>query len=141
MSKILQNAVKITECNQVTYLISTHRHDFIQYKFKNGYTVNYDGGTSYFKRGFGGPDLDSGDKIEDYSLTEDSSFEDCCKRLLWGSRGKDGKQPLKYAPFAELELDHLRAILVYKDKFHIPLADIQIRVINYWILNKENNKS
>lgn len=137
MNKILQNAVKITEKGKVTYLQSIHRHDFVQYKFKNGYTVNYDGGTSYFKRGFGGPDLESGDKIEDYSLTEDSSFEDCCKRLLWGSRGRDGKSPLKYAPFAELELDHLKAILDYNAKLAVGLSDLQIKVINHWIFIKK----
>lgn len=136
MSKILQNAAKITEKGEISYLISTHRHDFVQYKFKNGYIINYDGGKDYFKRGFGGPDLEPGDKIEDYSLTEESYFEKCCQKMIWGSRGKDGKGPLKYSPFAELELDHLKAILQYSSKLAVGLSEIQLKVINYWIKEK-----
>lgn len=135
MSKILQNAVKITEKGKITYLNSTHRHDFVAYEFENGQQYAIDGGINYFKRSCG--NLPNGVKIEDYSLNDDSP--NIKEFLLWGHRGKDGKSPLKYAPFAELELDHLRAILEYKDKFNIPLADIQIEVINYWIEQKSKN--
>ena len=139
MPKILQNAVKIIEDGEISYLISSYRHDFVRYDFKNGATRALDGGTAYFKRGCGGPDLEPGNKIEDYSLTEESSFEDTCRKLMWGSRGKDGKGPLKYSPFAELELDHLKAILQYNDKLEVGLSEIQLKVINYWITEKSKN--
>lgn len=134
MSKILQNVGKITEDGKVTYLISTHRHHFDEYQFKSGGVYHVDGGNDYLKRGSGG-DFGGG-KVEDWSLTEADSFDGCCRKLVWGSRGKDGKGPLKYSPFAELELDHLRAILQYNDKLAVGLSEIQLKVINYWIERK-----
>ncbi len=134
MSKILQNAVKIIEEDKITYLVSTHRYHFNEYKFKSGGVYHVDGGKDYFKRGSGG-DFGGG-KVEDWSLTEADSFDECCFKLAWGSRGKDGKQPLKHLPFARLELDHLRAILDYSNKLAFGLSDLQIEVINYWIEQK-----
>ena len=139
MSKIIQNAAKVTEGNQVTYMISTSRHHFEEYQFKSGGSYHIDGGRDYFKRGCGG-DFGSG-TVEDWCLTESSPFEECCQKMIWGSRGKDGKQPLKYTPFAELELDHLKAILDYSDKLAIGLSELQIKVINYWIEQKSKNES
>jgi hypothetical protein len=136
MSKILQNAIKAVESGEITYLVSTHRHDFKQYQFKSGGVYHVDGGKDYIKRGSGG-DFGEG-KVEDWNLTEKDSFKKCCTSLLWGSRGKDGKQPLKYAPFAELELDHLKAILEYSSKLAVGLSDLQVKVINYWIEQKSN---
>ena len=141
MSKILQNAVKITENGKISYLNSFNRHDYRSHTFSDGSTIYVDGGCCLANGGYytrsNGP-YDRPGKCEDWILLRDSPIEEIRVKLLWGHRGKDGKSPLKYAPFAELELDHLKAILVYKDKFHIPLADIQIEVINYWITIKEN---
>lgn len=139
MLKILQNAVKITEKDKVTYLNSTHRHDFVAYEFENGEQYHLDGGTDYIKRGCGS--IPGGAKIEDYSLKESSIPFEIRHKLMWGSRGKDGKRPLKYAPFAELELDHLKAILDYSSKLAVGLSDLQIGVINYWIKQKSKANS
>ena len=143
MSKILQNAVKIIENGEISYLHSFNRHDYRSHTFSDGSTVFVDGGCclsdgGYYTRSNGSYNRPG--KCESWGLMEDSPIEEIRAKLLWGHRGKDGKSPLKYAPFAELELDHLRAILDYKDKFRIPLADIQIEVINYWIEQKSKNE-
>ena len=141
MSKILQNAVKIIEGDEVSYLQSFRRHDYVVHTFKDGSTLVLDdgckggGGGDYFRSN--GP-LTRPGKCESWFLNEDSSFEDCCKRLLWGSRGRDGKSPLKYAPFSELELDHLKNILKYNCLLAVGMSDLQIKVINHWINIKEN---
>ncbi len=134
MSKILQNAAKITEKDKTTYLNSTYRHDFTCYEFENGQRYCLDGGTSYLKRGCG--NIPDGVKIENYSVDENSIPFEIRHKLMWGSCGRDGKEPLKYAPFAELQLDHLRAILQYNDKLAVGLSEMQLKVINYWITEK-----
>lgn len=139
MSKLIQNAVKIIENENFLYLNSFYRHDYCSYSFSDGSTVIIDGGCGladggHYTRG-NGP-LDRPGKCENWSLWDKSSLKEIRSKLLWGSRGKSGKEPFKYSPFAELELDHLRAILDYKNKFKIPLAGIQIKVINYWIKQK-----
>ena len=103
MSKILQNAVKIIEGGEVSYIQSFRRHDYMVHTFKDGSTIFVDGGC----QGGGGGDycrsngeLDRPGKCENWCLNSNSSFEDCCAKMVWGSRGRDGKSPLKYAPFA-----------------------------------------
>ena len=124
MSKILQNSVKIVEDGEISYLQSFRRHDYMVHTFKDGSTIFLDGGC----QGGGGGDyfrsngsLDRPGKCESFFLAENSTFDEIKERLLWGHYNKDGGGPLKYAPFAELELDHLRAILQYNDKLAIGL--------------------
>ena len=142
MPKIIQNAVKIIEDGEVSYLQSFGRHDYMVHTFKDGFTLVLDGGCQgggggdYFRSN--GP-LSRPGKCESWFLNSESSFEECCKKMIWGSRGRDGKQPLKYAPFAELELDHLKAILEYSSKLAVGLSDLQVKVINYWIEQKSKN--
>ena len=45
------------------------------------------------------------------------------KKLVWGTYGKDGKQPLKWAKFIDCEDDHLKAIL------KIRVSDLYKKVI------------
>ena len=134
MSNILQNAVKITEGNEITYLPSNHRHHFNAYEFKNGSSYFVDGGRDYFRKGSKG-DFPSDSKIESFSLMEDSSFEEISEKLLWGTHGKSGKEPIKFLPFKELTKKHLLAILAYDDKLSIKLSNIQKKVINHWLNN------
>lgn len=134
----MQNAIKITEGKLVTYLVSSHQHDYVSYEFKNGKMIAIDGGpcSGYIRRCgdleiFNNPLI-----VENWALTEDSSFQDCCEKMLWGSHGKSGKEKLKYLPFKDLELSHLKAILKHNDKLKIKLSELQIKVINFWIATK-----
>ena len=110
-NKILQNALKITEAQKVSYLVSSHRHDFRSYDFQNGGSIFIDGGCDYFRRGAGGEEMPKEASVEDFSLSETDSFEKVKERLVWGSYGKTGKEELKYLPLYECETSHLKAIL------------------------------
>ncbi len=105
---IYQNAVKITEGDKVTFLISRNVHDFRMYKFADGrHEYFVDGGLEYLRRGGDAPE---DCKIEDYSLNSEDSEEDIIMRTLWGTRGKSGKEPLQYKLMVTLELDHIKAL-------------------------------
>lgn len=118
---ILQNALKISRGAEVHYLHSSHRHDYVTFQFGDGSHVFLDGGDvnsggGYYSRSNiyiaeDAPSVRNGWCVEDWGLTSESSFARICERLLWGHRGKDGKQPLTKAPLNSLSKEHLKAIL------------------------------
>lgn len=136
-SGILQNALKITEQDKIAYLISTHRHHYSVYTFSDSSSIFVDGGQEYFRRScIPTSQISPGITVEDWSLMYNDSRNRIYDRLLWGSRGKDGKQPLTYSPFKGLEKSHLRAILEYSTKLVIPLSPIQLETIEFWLDQK-----
>jgi hypothetical protein len=125
---IIQNAIYIPEDD--VYIKSLHVHDFVSYTTKKGKSVAVDGGCDYLKRSY-----DDKTIYQEYSLTEADPIETIREKLLWGTYGKDGKQPLKFKPIKSLEVDHLAAILA-----NVPnLQPIISEVVKYWIEKKFYN--
>jgi hypothetical protein len=62
-----------------------------------------DGGTDYLRRHVG--------TFEELSVYDDGSHLTRREAVHWGTRGKDGKQPLVYKPIKDLDFDHIEAIL------------------------------
>ena len=88
-----------------TEIFSQHRHDYVSHLDKNGETYIVDGGISYLKRG--GPI-----NYKDLSVhLGEVTLEAAAKIATWGTRGKNGDEPLKYIPISEMSLDHLEAVL------------------------------
>lgn len=104
---ILQNAIKITDNGKTVFLQSIHCHDYVSHTLTDGQVVAVDGGRDYLRRI--GPINDHG--IEDYSLTDEMPMETIADRLLWGTRGKNGDQPLTYMLLKDCSKAHLKAIL------------------------------
>lgn len=102
MPVLIQNAVKCLECGEM--LQSIHRHDYVKCSCPNGTMT--DGGNEYHR--YGGADMN---KVEHYTIYKGESFEDIKKKLLWGTYGKDGDQPLKYVRLIDCETEHLQAII------------------------------
>jgi hypothetical protein len=61
------------------------------------------------------------------------SIEEQVENFIWGTRGKDGKSPLKYVLLKNCDTDHLQNIL--KDVKHIQ-AETK-KVIEYILKNRE----
>lgn len=110
---IIQNAVYITSKNK--FLVSTHTHDFVSEYLDDGTLVAVDGGYNYFRR-FG---MDNEDVV-DFSLTDDHDFEYIVDKMLWGTYGKDGNNPLQYVRLLDCTTEHLKAIL---EQDHIKNSD------------------
>lgn len=138
--KIIQNAIKILEdSTNVIWLNSRFTHDFIEYRFKNGQSIAVDGGTEYIKRA---GDFESEGKLwEDWSLTDEDSIDKIVEKLLWGTRGKSGKEPAKYLPLSSLTKEHLRAILAYEYPPNKCLSSLQKDVITKLLLKNESLSS
>lgn len=100
MSDIVYNAIRTPDG---TVLESRHVHDCVMYKDKNGTAYMVDGGHEYLRR--------SGEEYEELSLTLKDPHEKLRKALKWGTYGKDGKIPFAFIAIADMETDHLEAIL------------------------------
>jgi hypothetical protein len=93
-----------------TVLQSFHRHDYKTYTDKNGKEYMVDGGLDYTRR-FVHDDA----PYEELSAYSNDPHDVIREAFKWGTRGKDGKQPLTYVPLKNLTVDHIEAILKTQD--------------------------
>jgi hypothetical protein len=110
------------------YLKSTHVHDYVSHsEVINGIPMSLgnDGGLEYRRTTFSGNPV-----YEDFSLWSDSSFDMVAERLLWGTHGPKGDQPLRWVPLKECETDHLQAIL--RTQLHV-YGGVVEKVIKHWL--------
>ena len=89
-----------------TILESQHRHDYKVYMDKNGVEYMVDGGREYLRRR-----MVKEAPFEEMSLYGDSDIEEIREYFLWGTRGKNGDEPIKYIKLKDMDLDHLLAIV------------------------------
>jgi len=101
-SLIIQNALKCLACGKI--IASTSVHDYASCGCANKAMV--DGGKEYIRCGWIDKEL-----IQDLSVFEKDSFETMCDKLVWGSYGIKGDEPLKFNFIKDLEVDHINAIL------------------------------
>jgi len=101
--QIIQNAIKTPDG---TILVSAYRHDYQQHvDITNGVTYMVDGGLDYIRR--------SGQNYIELAVYADEPFEELRLKYMRGSRGKDGKQPLKHIVIAEMDDEHLLSAIKY----------------------------
>jgi hypothetical protein len=149
MPELIQNAIYIPEADK--YLVSTHRHDFQTHTFDDGSEISVDGGSgpdSYARRVGGNKKGESAgafrtlseiNRYEERIITDEDNIDHIRDNLLWGTRGKNGDQPLTFRPIKELALrkggaDHMKAILRDVGEFMHP---IRKQVIEYWLKEAE----
>jgi len=102
-------------CNRIrtpdgTILESMHRHDYKTYVDTNGLEYMVDGGLDYTRR-----NVHDEAPYTELSVYSDSPHDVIREVFKWGTRGKDGKQPLKYVPLKDLTTEHIEAILETQD--------------------------
>lgn len=98
---ILYNAIRTPDG---TVIQSKSVHDYVAHQDANGKYYAVDGGLEYLRR-IGTMDY------EELSLTDKDDFSKVREVVTWGTRGKDGKQPLEYKKIKDLEKEHIHAIL------------------------------
>lgn len=123
---IIQNAVHVPEKN--VYLKSAHVHEYVGFQ-SQGDDFFIDGGCEYLRRNFGS-DVDLG--FVDYTLTSESSLQEIYDKLLWGTYGKSGREPLKWLPIRTLEASHIKAILNQVSNVH----PLYVAVLRHHLLLK-----
>lgn len=102
-NKIILNRIQTPDG---TILTSYHRHDYRTHCDEiTGETYMVDGGTGYLHRSV------NNIPATDLTIHDDEPFEVLRHFAHWGTRGKDGKQPLRWNPLKSLDIDHMEAIL------------------------------
>ena len=102
---LIQNAIQTPDG---TILISTHRHDFKSHIESNGECYMVDGGNEYLRRSVNPKPVG----YTDLTLYLDDPAEVVQDKMLWGTYGKDGNEPLKYVFLKDCEKAHLEKILL-----------------------------
>jgi hypothetical protein len=105
---LIQNAVLLLHNLEV--VVSTHVHDCQMRTLPDGRVVGVDGGLEYVR--FIG---DLRFHAESLRLCDDSPFSEIVEKLVWGTRGRSGDQPLKYVFLKDRSTQHLRSILLKTD--------------------------
>lgn len=100
---VVQNAVC---CPNGQYLVSSYGWDY-QTAVVDGVLYSVDGGlnTHTSRNGDG--------KEEDLTVMSDDPFEDVRNKLLWGSYGKSGKEPLHWIRLKDMEEEHIANVIQY----------------------------
>ena len=99
--RILLNRIQTPDGSILT---SYNRHNYVEYKDTlTKEVLMVDGGTDYLRRNVG--------TYEELSVYDDGSHITRRSAVHWGTRGKDGRQPLVYKPLKDLDSDHIEAIL------------------------------
>ena len=101
MSTIIRNALRTPDGTEIR---SRYRHDYVTHTDANGKEYMVDGGNDYIRRSANGDE-------EDMVVTTEDSFEVVRQACDWGTYGINGDQPLKYVTVAEMETDHIKAVL------------------------------
>jgi hypothetical protein len=136
---IIQNAVMIVEdWPKYSFLVSSHVHDFQTHEFHDGTSVSVDGGHDYIRRCYPQNYAGYGTKYMEYSLDDTEPFSVIKQKLLWGTRGKDGFQPLKWVRLIDCDADHLQAILDYPYTVNKRLSPLYKEVIKDILANDKH---
>ena len=74
------------------------------------------------------------------TIYDNEPFESSMKKLLWGTYGKSGKDPLKYVKLFECETDHLNNIIKYQTKISDYYKINILYILEYRRLQTRKNK-
>ena len=110
MNRLIRNAIRTPDG---TILESRHVHDYVTHKDAvSGEEYMLDGGIDYCRSNV--------NKVwpESLQVYLEDGIEAVREAVRWGTRGKDGKQPLRLIKLSEMSNDHIEACLDTQDRMH-----------------------
>ena len=122
-ARIVSNRIRTPDG---TILESMHRHDYVTYLDANGKEYMVDGGLDYLRR-----NVHDDAPYEELSVYDDALHVEIRNVFKWGTRGKDGKQPLTYVPLKDLTTEHIEAILDTQTHIASHIRQIFINELNF----------
>lgn len=102
---LIQNAFRVKRTGEI--FNSIHVHDLQATTLDDGLAVFTDGGLEYLHRSLGVHDP----RIELLDLKDTDAPETIRARLLWGTRGPEGKDKFRWCLLNECETSHLENII------------------------------
>ena len=102
-SQLIYNAIRTPDG---TIIVSRNRHDYVTHEDTvSGKHYMVDGGNDYERRSIVGDEINLSQYYDPSDDVHNSTW------LHWGTRGKDGKQPLIRLPIVELDTNDIVSIL------------------------------
>lgn len=101
VNNLIRNAIRTPDG---TVLESTHRHDYKTHTDANGKEYMVDGGRDYVRRSAHGDEVD-------LCLHDDEPHAVQRHIIKWGGRGINGDQPVTFKSVADMDTDHIDAVL------------------------------
>ena len=123
MEKIVSNRIRTPDG---TILESIHRHDYVTYIDANGKEYMVDGGLDYLRR-----NIHDDAPYEELSLYSGAYHQLIRQVFKWGTRGKDGKQPLTWLVLQDMETDHIEAILETQSHLREYIRQVFVNELNF----------
>lgn len=129
MTRIILNSIKCNNCK--TTATSHWRHNFSECLCGE---VAADGGNDYLRR--------IGNNYTELSVDSDAPFEVIRESIYWGSRGKDGKQPMVWVVLAQMTDTHLESVLEYhkRNNSQFSLHGVLQRYEKHYRINNINSE-
>lgn len=90
-------------------LESKHRHDYVTHLDKNGEEYMLDGGLEYTRRSI------NKEEAKDISLYSDAPHKQIREKISRGSKGKSGREELKYILLKDIDDEYLQSIIDYEE--------------------------
>jgi len=113
-----------------TIIESRHRHDYVSHlDAVTGETYMVDGGLEYMRR--------TVNKVpaKELSVSLEDGIEAVREAITWGTRGKNGDEPLRLVKLSEMNDNHIQACLDTQPRMHPHYREAFQMELNY---RKEN---
>jgi len=123
MNRILRNALQTPDG---TVLESKTRHDYKEYEDANGWVYMVDGGLDYIRR-----TVHKQAPAIDLTLTEAEPHFFLRDYVTWGTYGKEGDEPLSYKTIADMETEHIQAVLDTQRGMYPQIRDFMVAELEY----------
>ncbi len=118
---LIRNAIQTPDG---TILESHSRHDYKTHTDANGKEYMVDGGRDYVRRSAHGDEID-------LCLYDDEPHEVQRRITKWGSYGINGDQPLQFKAVADMDTDHLLAVVENVKTVAPVIKDCMIQELKY----------
>lgn len=106
---------------------STHRHDYVVHNDKNGEVYVVDGGINYRRCSI------NVEEAIDISIYEGAIHEVIRQNVKWGTYGINGDQPLSHVKVADMNIEHIYAILKTQN-----ISNMLFKILTYELNYRRN---
>ena len=117
-----------------TRLESAHRHDYRSHLDANGEIYSIDGGTEYIRRSV------NKEPATDAFVYSDDAHDKIRELFKWGTYGKSGNEPFERKKLADLDDEHIQAIIETQHQLKNTVKKVFIDEITYRKCILENRK-
>ena len=113
-----------------TIIYSRTRYDYVTHRDANGREYTIDGGLYYVRSSAWGDE-------QLMTVTTEDDHEQVREACVWGTYGINGDQPLQHKKLADMDRDHINAVLETYPQMHGGIKTAMLNELEYRRNNDE----